>query len=105
MVEVLALGDAEGGDLPRTARLPFKCLLPQEQAAPLPEQDTMDVTMDVTIVDLRAPLDLTIDPVKAAEALEGMSIALLGKATDIEDNWRRVSSMLHVLRCAGSCNG
>jgi hypothetical protein len=40
-------------------------------------------------VDLRAPLDLNIDPVKAAEALERTRIALLGKAVDIEDTQRR----------------
>jgi hypothetical protein len=36
MVEVLALGDGEGGDSPRTARPPLERLLPQEQVAPLP---------------------------------------------------------------------
>jgi hypothetical protein len=36
MVEVLALGDREGGDSPRTARPPLERLLPQEQVAPLP---------------------------------------------------------------------
>jgi hypothetical protein len=45
-------------------------------------------------MDLRAPLDLTIDPVKAAEALERTHIVLLGKAADIKDNQRRMSSML-----------
>jgi hypothetical protein len=45
-------------------------------------------------MDLRAPLDLTIDPVKAAEALERTHIALLGKAAGIKDNRRRMSSML-----------
>jgi hypothetical protein len=50
--------------------------------------------LDVAIMDLRAPLDLTIDPVKAAEALERTRIALLGKAADIEDNRRHMSSML-----------
>jgi hypothetical protein len=35
-------------------------------------------------VDLRALLDLTIDPVKAVEALERTCIALLGKAVDIK---------------------
>jgi hypothetical protein len=50
--------------------------------------------LDVAIMDLRAPLDLTIDPVKAAEALEQTHIALLGKAADIKDNRHRMSSML-----------
>jgi hypothetical protein len=37
MVEVMALGDEEGGDSPRPARPPLERLLPQEQNAPLPE--------------------------------------------------------------------
>jgi hypothetical protein len=35
MVEVLALWDEEGGDLPRNVCMPLECLLPQEHAAPL----------------------------------------------------------------------
>jgi hypothetical protein len=86
-----AMGDDKGGDLPCTARPPLECLLPQEQAAPLPEKDILDVAIMV----LRAPLDLTIDPIKAAEALERTRIALLGKVANIEDNRHRVSCMLH----------
>jgi hypothetical protein len=41
-----------------------------------------------------APLDLTIDPIKSAEALERTRIALLGKAVDIKDTRRRVNSKL-----------
>jgi hypothetical protein len=37
MVEVMALGDEEGSDQPRSARPPLECLPPQEQSAPLPE--------------------------------------------------------------------
>jgi hypothetical protein len=37
MVKLMALGDEEGGDSPRPARLPLKRLLPQEQNAPLLE--------------------------------------------------------------------
>jgi hypothetical protein len=37
MVEVLALGDEEGGDSPRTTCPPLERLLRQEQIAPLPE--------------------------------------------------------------------
>jgi hypothetical protein len=66
MVEVLALGDKEGIDLPCTVRLPLERLLPQEQATPPLEQDTLEVA----IMDLHALLDLTIDPVKATEALD-----------------------------------
>jgi hypothetical protein len=43
MVEVMALGDEEGGDSPRPARPPLERLLLQEQNAPLPEQDTSGV--------------------------------------------------------------
>jgi hypothetical protein len=45
---------------------PLERLPPQEHAAPPPEQDILDVT----IMDLRAPLDLTIDHVKATKTLE-----------------------------------
>jgi hypothetical protein len=37
MVEVMALGDDEGGDSLRPACLPLERLLPQEQNAPLLE--------------------------------------------------------------------
>jgi hypothetical protein len=37
MVEVMALGEEEGGDSPRPARPSPERLLPQEQDAPLPE--------------------------------------------------------------------
>jgi hypothetical protein len=46
-------------------------------------------------MDLCAPLDLTIDPVKAAETLELTCIALLGKAVDIKDTRRSLDSTLH----------
>jgi hypothetical protein len=91
MVEVLALGDEEGIDSPRKTRPPLERLLPQEQVAPLPEQDTSDVAVMV----LHAPLDHAIDPAQAAAALERTRIALLGKAADAEDARRRVSSTLH----------
>jgi hypothetical protein len=45
-------------------------------------------------MDLRAPLDLTIDPVKAPETLERTHIAILDKAVNIEDTRRRVNSTL-----------
>jgi hypothetical protein len=66
MVEVMALGEEEGGDSPRPARPSPGRLLPQEQDAPLPEQDASDISM----VDLRAPLNHIIDPTRVAEALE-----------------------------------
>jgi hypothetical protein len=58
MVEVMALGNEEGGDSHRPVTSPLERLLPYEQNAPLPEQDTSDVT----VVDLRAPLDHIVDP-------------------------------------------
>jgi hypothetical protein len=91
MVEVLALEDGEGGDLPRTARPPLERSPPQEHAALPPEQDILDAA----IMDLRAPLDPTIDPVKATETLEQTCIALFSKAIDIEETRHRVDSMLH----------
>jgi hypothetical protein len=59
MVEVMALGDKEGSDSPRHVRPPLECLLPQEQDAPLPEQDASDII----VVGLRAPLDHIVDPI------------------------------------------
>jgi hypothetical protein len=59
MVEVMALGDEEGGESPCPACPPLERLLPQEQNAPLPEQDASNIA----IVDLHAPLDDVIDPV------------------------------------------
>jgi hypothetical protein len=52
-------------------------------------------TLVVSIVDQHAPIDHAMDPTKAAEALERTRIPLLGKAVDIEDTRRRVSSALH----------
>jgi hypothetical protein len=80
MVEVMALGDKEGSDSPCPARPPLECLLPQEQNAPLPEQNTSDIA----IVDLRAPLDHVIDPVQVAEALERTRLVLLSKVAEDE---------------------
>jgi hypothetical protein len=59
MLEVMALGDEEVGDSPRPARPPLGRLLPQEQNAPLPEQDASDIA----VVDLCAPLNHVIDPI------------------------------------------
>jgi hypothetical protein len=90
MVEVLALGDEEGGDSPRTVRPPLESLLPQKQDAPLPEQDTSDVA----VVDLRAPHDHIVDPVQVAEALERTRLVLLSKVAEDVDARRRMSSTL-----------
>jgi hypothetical protein len=90
MVEVMALGDEEGSDQPRSARSPLECLPPQEQNAPLPEQDTSDVA----VVDLRAPLDRVIDPTRVAEALEQTRLVLLSKVAEDKVNRHRASTML-----------
>jgi hypothetical protein len=90
MVEVIALGDEEGSDSPRPARPPLERLLPQEQNAPLPEQDASDIA----VVDLRAPLDHVIDPVQVAEALERTRLVLLSKVAKDEVARRRMSTML-----------
>jgi hypothetical protein len=58
LVEVMALGEDEGSDLPCPERPSPECLPPQEQDAPLPERDAPDVS----VVDLCAPLGRIIDP-------------------------------------------
>jgi hypothetical protein len=90
MVEVMALGDEEGDDSPCPARPPLERLLPQEQNAPLPEQDASDVS----VVDLRAPLNHIIDSVQVAEALERTCLVLLSKVAEDEDTRRRMSTVL-----------
>jgi hypothetical protein len=90
MVEVMALGDEEGGDSPRPTRPPLERLLPQEQNAPLPEQDASDIT----VVDLRAPLDHVIDPIQVTEALERTCLILLSKVAKDENARRRMSTAL-----------
>jgi hypothetical protein len=90
MVEVMALGEDEGGDLPRPERPSPERLPPQEQDAPLQEQGTPDVS----VVDLRAPLGRVIDPARFTEALERMRLVLLGKVAEDEANRCSASTML-----------
>jgi hypothetical protein len=90
MVKVMALGDEEGGDPPRSARPPLECLPLQEQNAPLPEQETSDIA----VVDLRAPLDRVIDPARVAEALERTRLVLLSRAAGEEAARRHMSTTL-----------
>jgi hypothetical protein len=90
MVEVMALGDEEGSDQPRSARPPLECLPPQKQSVPLPEQDTSDVA----VVDLRAPLDRVIDPARVAKALERTRLVLLSRAAGEEAARRHMSTTL-----------
>jgi hypothetical protein len=59
MVKVMALGDKEGGDSTRPVRPPLEHFLPQEQNAPLLEQDASDIA----VVDLGAPHDHIVDPI------------------------------------------
>jgi hypothetical protein len=90
MVKVMALGEEEGGDSLRPKRPSPGRLLPQEQDAPLPEQDAPDIS----VVDLHAPLDRVIDPARVAEALERTRLVLLGKVAEDEANRCHVSTML-----------
>jgi hypothetical protein len=90
MVEVMAMGEEEGGDSPRLVHPPLECLPSQEQDAPLPEQDTSDIA----VVDLRAPLDHVIDPIQVAEALERTRLVHLGKVAEDEIDRRRASTTL-----------
>jgi hypothetical protein len=84
MVEVMALGDEEGGDSPRPARQPLEHLLPQEQDAP-----------NVSVVDLRTPLNHVIDSARISEALERTRLILLGKVAEDEDAQRQTSTVLY----------
>jgi hypothetical protein len=90
MVEVMALGEEEGGDSLRPERPSPKRLLPQEQDAPLPEQDASDVS----VVDLRAPLSRVIDPARVAKALERTRLVLLSKVAEDEANRCHTSTTL-----------
>jgi hypothetical protein len=90
MVEVMALGEEEGGDSLRPERPSPERLLPQEQDAPLPEQDAPDVS----VVDLCAPLSRVIDPAWVAEALERTHLVLLSKVAEDEANWCSASTTL-----------
>jgi hypothetical protein len=90
VVEVMTLGEEKGGDLPRPERPSLERPPPQEQDAPLPERDASDVS----VVDLRAPLDRVIDPARVTEALERTRLVLLGKVAEDEANRRRASTTL-----------
>jgi hypothetical protein len=90
MVEVLVLEEDGGGDLPRSARPPLERPPPPEQDLPPPERDVLDAA----ITDLRAPLDLTADPVKVSEDLERMRRNFLKEAIDVEDTRRCILSTI-----------
>jgi hypothetical protein len=91
MVKVLALEEDDGGDPPRTACPPLESPPLPKQDLPPPERDVLDTT----IMDLRAPLDLTADPAKLTEDLERTCRTLLQEAIGIEDTRWRVLSTLH----------
>jgi hypothetical protein len=82
LVEVMALGEDEGGDSPCPERPSPVRPPPQEQDASLPEQDAPDIS----VVDLRAPLDCVIDPAWVAKALEQTRLVLLSKMAEDEAN-------------------
>jgi hypothetical protein len=87
---VMALGEEEGGNSLCPERPSPECLLPQEQDAPLLEQDAPDVS----VVDLCTPLNRVIDPAQVAEALERMHLILLSKVAEDEANRCCASTML-----------
>jgi hypothetical protein len=91
MVEVMFLGEEEGGDSPCPESPSPEFLLPQEQDAPLLEQDAPDIS----VVDLRAPLSHVIDPARVAEALEQTHLVLLSKVAEDEANRCRVLSKFY----------
>jgi hypothetical protein len=99
MVEVMALGDKEGSDPPRSARPPLERLPLQEQNALLPEQDTSNIA----VVDLRALLDCVIDSAQVAEALERTRLVLLSRAADEETTRRRMSTTLRRSASSTTC--
>jgi hypothetical protein len=90
MVEVMAPGEEEGGDSPRSERLSPERLLAQEQDAPLPEQDAPDVS----VVDLCTPLSRVTDPARVAEAVERTHLVLLGNVAEDESNRCHASTTL-----------
>jgi hypothetical protein len=91
MVEVLALEEDGGGGPPCSTRPPLECPPPPEQNLPPPERDVLDAA----ITDLRAPLDITADPVKVSEDLERTRLNLLKEAVDVDDTRRRVLSTIN----------
>jgi hypothetical protein len=91
MVEVLALEEDGGGSPLRSARPPLERPLPSEQDLPPPERDVLDAA----IMDLRAPLDISADPVMVLEDLEQMHLNLLKEAVDVDDTHRHVLSTIN----------
>jgi hypothetical protein len=86
MVEVLVLEEDGGGGPPCSMRPPLERPPQPEQDLPPPEWDMLDTA----IMDLRAPLDISMDPVKVSEDLEQTRLNLLKEVVDIDDTHRRV---------------
>jgi hypothetical protein len=91
MVDVLALEEDGGGGPPRSACPPLECSPPPEQDLSPPERDVLDAA----ITDLRAPLDITTDPVKISEDLERTCRNLLKEAVDVDDTRRHILSTIN----------
>jgi hypothetical protein len=51
--------------------------------------------LDAAITDLRAPLNISVDPVKVSEDLERTRLNLLKEAVDVDDTRRRVLSTIN----------
>jgi hypothetical protein len=96
MVEVLALEEDGGGGPPRSARLLLERPPPPEQDLPPPERDVLDAA----IMDLRAPLDISEDPLKVSEDLERTLLNLLKEGVDVDDTRRRVLSTINEYKVA-----
>jgi hypothetical protein len=86
MVEVLALEENGGGGPSRSARPPLERSPPPEHGLPPPERDVLDAA----ITDLRAPLDISANPVKVSEDLERTRLNLLKEVVNVDDTRRRV---------------
>jgi hypothetical protein len=91
MVEVLALEEDGGGGPSRSACPPLERSPPPEHGLPPPEWDVLDA--DIT--DMRAPLDISEDPVKVSEDLERTRLNLLKEAVDVDDTHRCVLSTIN----------
>jgi hypothetical protein len=91
MVEVQALEEDGGSGLPRSARPPLKRPPPPKQDLPPPEWDVLDAA----ITDLRAPLDISADPVKVSKDLERTRLNLLKEAVNVDDTHRCVLSTIN----------
>jgi hypothetical protein len=51
--------------------------------------------LDAAIMDLRAPLDITVDLVKVSEDLEQTRLNLLKEVVDVDDTRRCILSMIN----------